>query len=287
MTGGRPSLVMRQTVRQRIGRRRPHGVRTPSAKPAAQARRPAPRGCGRSSARPIRRGRAAPGARGDAAWPARRGFWRPCGGRRRAGGRGVRVLEHQFRCVADVPAVVQGPPGQVGFLVRVEELVRPAADSVQHRDGQRVPAAEERGDQPPRAGSPTRRRGTCRRWVRPRSSATRKLTIPNFGSPVCSSASRLNTSGLISRPSSSRSTTRSRSPSLRSSSRATFRPPDTPRLSLSSMPTAPCGSGGSGEPFPMTTMWAGGRSCLATESSSACSSAGRFPMVKMATPTRR
>ncbi len=41
MTGGRPSRVIRHTVRQRIGRRRPHGVRTPSAKPAAQARMPA------------------------------------------------------------------------------------------------------------------------------------------------------------------------------------------------------------------------------------------------------
>ncbi len=62
------------------------------------------------------------------------------------GGRGVRVLEHQLGCVADVPAVVQGAPGQVGFLVGVEELVGPAADPVQHRDGQGVSAAEERGD---------------------------------------------------------------------------------------------------------------------------------------------
>ncbi|MDQ0796673.1 hypothetical protein QFZ58_005161 [Streptomyces sp. B1I3] len=36
--GGR--CVMRRTVRQRMGLRTPHGVRTPSAKPAAQARRP-------------------------------------------------------------------------------------------------------------------------------------------------------------------------------------------------------------------------------------------------------
>lgn len=40
MTGGRPSLVIRHTVDQRIGRRSPHGVRTPSAKPPAHARRP-------------------------------------------------------------------------------------------------------------------------------------------------------------------------------------------------------------------------------------------------------
>ncbi len=40
MTGGRPSLVIRHTVDQRIGCRSPHGVRTPSAKPPAQARRP-------------------------------------------------------------------------------------------------------------------------------------------------------------------------------------------------------------------------------------------------------
>ena len=33
---------------------------------------------------------------------------------------------------------------------------------------------------PPRAGSPTRRRGTCRRWVRPSSSAMRKLDDPQL-----------------------------------------------------------------------------------------------------------
>ncbi|SCE12002.1 hypothetical protein GA0115246_111032 [Streptomyces sp. SolWspMP-sol7th] len=38
-SGGRPSRVMRHTVRHRIGRRGPHGLRTPSAKPPHQARR--------------------------------------------------------------------------------------------------------------------------------------------------------------------------------------------------------------------------------------------------------
>lgn len=40
MIGGRPSRVIRHTVDHRIGCRSPHGVRTPSAKPPAQARRP-------------------------------------------------------------------------------------------------------------------------------------------------------------------------------------------------------------------------------------------------------
>jgi hypothetical protein len=40
MTGGLPSLVSRHTVRQRMGRRSPAGLRTPSANPPNQALSP-------------------------------------------------------------------------------------------------------------------------------------------------------------------------------------------------------------------------------------------------------
>ncbi len=59
------------------------------------------------------------------------------------GRRGLGVLEEQFGDVADPPAGVGGPPGQVGLLVREEELGGPVTGLGQHLHAQGVSAAEE------------------------------------------------------------------------------------------------------------------------------------------------
>ncbi len=56
------------------------------------------------------------------------------------------MLEEQFGGVQDLPPGVGGPPGQVGLLVREEELGGPVAGLGQHRHAQGVSATEEPGD---------------------------------------------------------------------------------------------------------------------------------------------
>ncbi len=61
---------------------------------------------------------------------------------------GAGVLQHHVGAVVDVPARVQGAPGEVGLLVGVEERAGERPDLVDHAHPDGMAAAQERGDRP-------------------------------------------------------------------------------------------------------------------------------------------
>ena len=132
MIGGRPARAIRQTVRQRIGRRSPAGVAQPD--PVAAQRLddglPGPQPAGRRP--PPRPGHSAGrSAAAGCAGPARPGSGPGTGRTRRAGWAGWRGGAPRSRRRSDVVAGVPDPPGQLDALVGVPERLRPALGVVE------------------------------------------------------------------------------------------------------------------------------------------------------------